>query len=134
MPAIRLDVLTLVPTLFRQCAHCETVIGQSGLGERVRQESLNDYPAQMLEEYERLSAWIKELADRYGDQILIRVIDPQSGFGLWKSLRHKARSYPTFIINNKQVYAGWDRRSLDELLQGALPTRSEAMHPIAGDE
>lgn len=119
-PAVYLDILALVPTVYKQCSSCEMVLGQSGIGEKARQEHLQEYPAEMLDEYVRLSDWIRELAQRYGKAIQIRVIDPQSGLGLWKSLRHGVRHYPTFIINHKQTYAGWDKDKLEELLQNAL--------------
>ena len=119
-PAIRLDILALVPTLYKQCSHCEMMLGPSGIGEKVHQANLQEYPTEMLDEYARLSDWIKELAQRYGRAIQIRVIDPQSGLGLWKSLRHRVRQYPTFIINHKQTYAGWNKDVLEEMLQRAL--------------
>ena len=37
--------------------------------------------------------------------------------GLWKSLRHWVRTYPTFIVNGQAKYAGWDLGALDALLR-----------------
>jgi hypothetical protein len=114
-----LEILSLVPTGYSQCSHCETMFRQSGIGDQVRQEIMKEYPADMLEEHIRLSDWVVELVQRYGPDIRIRVIDPQSGLGLWKSLRHWVRKYPTFIINGREKYSGWDQGSLDAVIQKA---------------
>jgi hypothetical protein len=70
----------------------------------------------MLEEARCLSAWLRDLAVRYGEQLRVRVIDPQSPEGFYKSLRYWVRSYPTFIINRRTKYTGWDRETLERLL------------------
>jgi len=68
----------------------------------------------------QLSDWVAELSRRYGRGIQIRVIDPQSGLGFFKCLRHRVRSYPTFIVNGKAKYTGWDKAALDALLRDAV--------------
>jgi hypothetical protein len=37
-----------------------------------------------------------------------------------KSLRHRVRQYPAFIVNGKARYTGWDKAALEALLQAAL--------------
>ncbi len=96
------------------------MFGQSGIGEKVHQEIMRDYPADVLADHVRLSDWVVELVERYGPDIRIRVIDPQSGLGLWKSVRHWVRRYPTFIINGRAKYSGWDKESLDTAIRAAL--------------
>ena len=61
-----------------------------------------------------------ELCSRYGDRLLIRVIDPQSGLGLYKCLRYWVRRYPAFIIEGRKQYVGWDREELEAVLQEAM--------------
>jgi hypothetical protein len=74
------------------------------------------YPPQILEEAGRLSAWLQELSAKCGKQLRIRVIDPQSPEGLYKSLRYWVRTYPTFIINGRKKYTGWDPEALEQLV------------------
>ncbi|RME89510.1 MAG: hypothetical protein D6770_04300 [Anaerolineae bacterium] len=81
---------------------------------------MQEYPPEMIEEHIRLSDWIAEISQRYGADIEIRLIDPQSGLGLWKAIRYWVRKYPTFIVNGKEKYTGWDRDALDAILQRAL--------------
>jgi nucleoside-diphosphate-sugar epimerase len=70
----------------------------------------------MLEDGRRISDWLQEVAGRYGEQLRIRVMDPQSPEGFYKSLRYWVRRYPTFIINRRTKYTGWDPEALERLL------------------
>jgi len=74
----------------------------------------------LKEEYLFLSNWIRELAKKYGQQILIKVIDVQSLQGVYKSIRYGILRYPTFVINRKKKYTGKDKNQLDTLLQEQL--------------
>lgn len=55
--------------------------------------------------------------------MLIRVIDPQSGLGFYKCLRHGVRRYPTFIIGGRKRYVGWNREELEVVLQEAMESQ-----------
>ncbi|MDI6755939.1 MAG: hypothetical protein QME78_16290 [Thermodesulfobacteriota bacterium] len=91
-----------------------------GLREKSDSRDLNEYPEELKEEYLFLSNWIKELAQKYRERILIKVIDVQSLQGVMKSLRYWVHRYPTFIINKKKKYTGKDKTQLDFLLQQNL--------------
>ena len=88
-----------------------------GLREKRDREILNDYPEDLKEEYLFLSNWIRELSQKYRENILIKVIDVQSLQGVYKSIRYGIFRYPTFIINSKKKYTGKDKDRLDALLQ-----------------
>ena len=53
----------------------------------------------------------------------IRVIDPQSGLGFYKCLRHWVRRYPAFIVGGRKRYVGWDREELEAVLQEAIESQ-----------
>ena len=89
----------------------------------MHQEEIDQYPEDFKQDSARLVNWLVELADRYGDQIHIRVIDPQSPEGLLKSVRYWVRRYPTFIVDGRQKVTGWDQAQLDEVLQARLTGR-----------
>ena len=95
---------------------------QVGLRAKRDREILNEYPEELKEDYLFLSSWIRELSQRYGPKILIRVIDAQSFQGVYKSIRYWVHRYPTFIINNRKKYTGKDKGQLDTLLQEHLST------------
>ena len=93
---------------------------QVGLRAKRDREILNEYPEELKEDYLFLSGWIRELSQKYGPKILIKVIDGQSFQGVIKSIRYWVHRYPTFIINNEKKYTGKDKARLDALLQEHL--------------
>src|SRR4030042_519859 len=80
------------------------------------QKEVNEYPPDLKEEYAKLCEWMKELTRLYKHRLFIKLIDVQSFVGIYKSLRHGIRRYPTFIIEGKEVYTGWDKNQLEGLL------------------
>jgi hypothetical protein len=83
-------------------------------------QDLNQYPEEVREDYLFLSGWITELAQKYREKILIRIIDAQSLQGFCKSIRYWAFRYPVFIINGRKKYSGKDKVQLESLLQEEL--------------
>ena len=77
---------------------------------------MDEYPLDLKEEYLKLCDWIRELTRLYKDGLLIKLIDAQSILGLYKSLRHRVRKYPSFIVEGKETYTGWDKKRLESLL------------------
>jgi hypothetical protein len=94
---------------------------------------MDEYPPDLKEEYTKLSDWIRELNRLYKHRLFIKLIDVQSPLGMYKSLRYRIRSYPTFIVEGKETYTGWDKRQLESLLdkyiQKALPSKRRSLEP-----
>jgi len=120
MKPLFLEVISLVPSLFNTCASCEFVADQVGLKDKRDNHDLNEYPEDLKEDYLYLSDWIKELSQKYRENILIKVIDAQSLQGVYESIRHRVFRYPAFIINQKRKYSGKDKLQLDALLQDQM--------------
>ncbi len=116
MKPIRLEILTRVLTSFGQCRSCELIFGEANLGEKSREKDFSEYPRDLTDEYLRLSDWIRELAHLYRHRLSIRIIDVQSPLGIYKSFRHRLRTYPAFVVEGKETYAGWDKSRLEQLL------------------
>ena len=116
MKPLTVEVVSNLITGFGHCARCELIMNEAGVSSRARQQDAADYPAELLEELSRLSDWLSELCRLYRHRISIRLIDAKSPLGLYKSLLHRIRRYPTFIIEKKEVYSGWDRKRIEELL------------------
>ncbi len=117
MEPLRLEVIA--PTLqgLGMCTGCELVMAEAGMDESPAERALSEYPTEWQAEFQRLSDWVYDLAGRYGDRILIKVIDPQSPEGLLKSVRYRVRRYPTWVVNGKTRIAGWDRQALEAALE-----------------
>ncbi len=123
MSHVSVQVIAPVLTNFFHCMHCEQLFEQADIGQQVHREELDQYPEDVKQEAARLADWLFDLAYRYGDQIHIRVIDPQSLEGFFKSLRYWVRKYPTFIVDGREKIVGWDRAALDAALQARLADR-----------
>jgi len=99
---LRLEVLTYAPTAFFQCRHCEAVFDETGLGRGIREEQLaKGLPPELLEEYARVSDWVRRVAAAHGGRIALDLIDVASVRGFWKTLRHRIRRYPAVIVNGR---------------------------------
>jgi hypothetical protein len=116
---VLLEVLAHIPTDFFHCSHCEQIFDVAGIGAAVHREILAAYPPKVLEEAQRLATWLQDVSAQYGEQLHIRIVDPQSVEGFFKSLRHRVRRYPTFIINGRTKYTGWEPAALERLLEGS---------------
>ncbi len=116
MRPILLEIVSKVLTTFDHCRHCEIFFDQAGLNKKFHQNEMDEYPSDLKEEYVKLSDWIRELRRLYKHRLLIKFIDIQSPLGIYKALRHRIRTYPTFIIEGKETYAGWDKNHLEDLL------------------
>jgi len=133
MKPIVLEIVSRVLTSYDHCRHCEVLFDQVGLDEKFHREELNDYPPDLREEYAKLCEWIKELTRLYKHRLSIKLIAVHSFGGIYKSLRHRIRSYPTFIIEGKEVYTGWDKNQLEGLLdrymRAAVRSREGRAYP-----
>lgn len=119
---IRLEIIAHIPTTFRHCMHCEQLM-DAAVGATVRREMGMEYPADILEGFGRLLDWIDELTRRWGWRLQVRVVDPQSPEGLWKSIRYGVRRYPTFVVDKRRRVVGWDREALQQALEEAGAAR-----------
>ena len=71
-------------------------------------QEINEYPEDVREEFLRVSDWIRAVRSRYGNRVMIRLIDPQSPSGIWKVLRHRIRRFPAFLVDGAEWILGWE--------------------------
>lgn len=119
MPPIRLDVVAPVPEGWGLCQSCEVLLASARLDQAPPERGLDELPPEWRADFQRLSALIFDLADRYGARITIRVYDPRSLPGLLKAVRHRVRRYPTFVIAGRDRVVGWDDAALEQALARA---------------
>jgi len=116
---ILIEVIALLPEGWGICTSCEMLMAKANLNKAPHERALDEYPPEWQEDFRRLSALILDLAARYGDSILIRLWDPRSLQGLFKSIRYDVRRYPTFVVAGRKM-SGWDTASLEQTLAKAL--------------
>jgi hypothetical protein len=51
---------------------------------------------------------------------VIKITDAQSMPAIWKAVTQGVRRYPTFIIDGREKYHGWDRQELERRLRPYL--------------
>ena len=133
MKPILLEIVTNVMTSFGQCRRCKILFDQAGFDQKLHQKEMDEYPLDLKEDLAKLSAWIRELNRLYKHRLSIKLIDAPSPLGIYKSLRHRIRTYPTFIVERKETYAGWDKSQLESLLdkyiQNSLPSKHRSLQP-----
>ncbi len=93
-----------------------------GLSDKVHTQEINEYPDDWKEEYLQLNLWVKAFLRHYGPWVRLRLLDPQSLVGFWKSLRYRVWRYPAFILEGRERFIGWEaepqlHQRLEELLQ-----------------
>lgn len=123
---IAVEVLAYVPTGFYHCTHCEVTWHELGVGQKVHREQLDaGLPADLFQEYVRLSQWVRGVRDLYGDNVVIRVVDPASIEGFYKSLRYGVRTYPAIVIDGRRKVIGSDYEQASLLLAERVAASAE---------
>ena len=123
-PSAQVEILAYAPTEFYHCQHCEIVWGHLGLADRLHAEQRKSaLPADLQAEYAAISDWALRAFERYGDQLTIKVVDAASIEGVYKAVRHRARRFPSFIIDGRERVVGFDRERLDAMLADRLEGR-----------
>ncbi len=97
-------------------------MAQADMVKQPHERSLDEFPPDWQDEFKRLSDLIFKLAGSYQDKIQIKVWDPRSLQGMWKSIRHGVRRYPTFVLDEHHKMAGWDQEKLEEYIKDAVKT------------
>jgi hypothetical protein len=101
------EIIAYAPTAYYHCTHCEVAWREMGATERIHEEQLeSSLPADLLQEYQTVSDWVREMFRVHCDAILLKVIDAASMEGFYKSIKYSARRYPAVIVNQKARFLG----------------------------
>jgi hypothetical protein len=101
------EIIAYAPTAYYHCTHCEVTWREMGADNRIHEEQMeSSLPADLIEEYQTVSDWVREMFRVHCDNILLKVIDAASIEGFYKSLKYSARRYPAVIVNRKARFLG----------------------------
>ena len=119
------EIIAYAPTAFYHCTHCEVAWREMGATNRIHEEQTeSSLPADLIQDYQAVSDWVKQIFQKHCDQVLVKVIDAASLEGFYKALRYNAHRYPAIIIDQKVRFAGTQKlgAAADEIahqLEGA---------------
>ncbi len=126
-PEAQIEIITYAPTEFYHCQHCEIVWNHLDFGQKLHAEQRSaPLPADLQAEYSAISHWAQAAFQRYGERLTIKVIDAVSIEGFFKSLRHRTRHFPVFIVNGTERINGFVLAELDRALARHLGTGQAA--------
>jgi hypothetical protein len=101
------EIIAYAPTAYYHCTHCEVAWREMGATNRIHEEQMeSSLPADLIEEYQTVSSWVRDLFRQHCDGIVLKVIDAASVEGFYKSLKYNARRYPAVIVNHKTRFLG----------------------------
>ena len=104
---LTVEIITYAPTEFFHCTHCEVVFQQVGVGQKVHAEQrASNLPDDLKAEYERLADWVERLARRHPGQIQFKIVDAASLEGVYRTIRHRLRTFPSVVIGGKERIVG----------------------------
>ena len=94
------EIIAYAPTAFYHCTHCEVAWRELGATNQIHEEQVvSSLPEDLLQEYQVVSDWVKELFRVHCERIILKIIDAASLEGVYKSLKYNARRYPAVIVN-----------------------------------
>ena len=104
---LMVEIIAYAPTAYYHCTHCEVAWREMGADNRIHEEQMeSSLPPDLIEEYQTVSDWVREIFRVHCDRILLKVIDAASIEGVYKSLKYNARRYPAVIVNGKARFVG----------------------------
>jgi len=104
------EIIAYAPTAYYHCTHCEVAWREMGKSNRIHEEQIeSSLPRDLIEDYQKVSDWVREMFRVHCDRILLKVIDAASIEGFYKSIKHNARRYPAVIVNGKSRFIGSER-------------------------
>jgi len=125
--ALRVEVVSkMLGVQTEECKNCRLIFEEVGLKSKFHNQEINQYPDDIKEEVLRLSDWIRDLARRYPVHVEFKIIDAMTPLGVYKTLRHRIRKFPGFIIGKQKTYSGWDTGALEAIIDEHLQNLSLA--------
>jgi hypothetical protein len=101
------EIIAYAPTAYYHCTHCEVAWREMGMDNNIHEEQLqSSLPKDLIQEYQTVSEWVREMFRVHCDAIVLKVIDAASIEGFYKALKYNARRYPAVIVNQKARFLG----------------------------
>ncbi len=101
------EIIAYAPTAYYHCTHCEVAWREMGATNRIHEEQMEtSLPRDLIQEYQAVSDWVRDIFRVHCDRIIVKVIDAASLEGFFKSLRYNARRFPAVIVDRRARFIG----------------------------
>ncbi len=101
------EIIAYAPTAYYHCTHCEVAWREMGATNRIHEEQMEtSLPRDLIQEYQAVSDWVRDIFRVHCDRIMVKVIDAASLEGFVKSLRYNARRFPAVIVDRRARFIG----------------------------
>lgn len=118
---LSVEIIAYAPTAYYHCTHCEVAWREIGVSNRIHQEQMeSSLPADLAQDYQRVSDWVREIFRQHCDNVVIKVIDAASPEGLYKSLRYRVHRYPAVIVEHRTRFQAGDLEHASRDIAGRL--------------
>jgi hypothetical protein len=118
---LRIEIVAYAPTAFYHCTHCEIVWKETGFSRNLRQEQLRSgLPEDLARDYQAVSDWVRGIFSRYGEALVVNVIDAASIEGFLKTARYGIRTFPAVIVDGRERFSGPDFGPAEQALARRL--------------
>lgn len=115
------EIVAYAPTAYYHCTHCEVAWREIGVSNRIHEEQMeSSLPADLAQDYQTVSDWVREIFRQHCDNVVIKVIDAASPEGLLKSLRYRVHRYPAVIVDHKTRFQAGDLEHASLEIAGRL--------------
>ncbi len=119
MKPTMVEIIAYAPTQYYHCKHCEVVWKEAEIDgvEKFHEDAVqSSIPPDLMKEYQALSDWVIDAVERFGGQVVFKVIDAASFEGLLKSVRYGVRQYPAVVVDGRDKYVGTDFATAEGLI------------------
>ena len=99
-----LEIVGNFPAVYSICWRCILTVKASKIN--LPATDLENVPDEIKNEYLKISHLIEQLNSIFLGKINFRFIDSKTLLGVWKTIRHRIRKTPCFILNGKKLFEG----------------------------
>lgn len=100
---ILLEVIAPILERVGLCFTCQVVLTDAGID-----RGQDAYPEEWRSDFEATLGLVRRLSEVGRSNLVVRWSDPRSLRGLYLSVRHRIRRYPTFILGKGERFVGLD--------------------------
>lgn len=123
---LTVEIIAYAPTAYYHCTHCEVAWREIGVSNKIHQEQMqSSLPDDLVQEYQAVSDWVREIFRQHCDALVVKVIDAASPEGLLRSMRYRVHRYPAVIVDHQARFQAGALKAAGEEISRRLGQSQE---------